>query len=271
MKSRVYSRSEKSRSFSHPVNEDRLMICEYSFMGDEKITLLVIADGMGGLEDGEKAAADAVYGFVNDFHEKLVQLYMGAHGEAFSMAYCAEHLEQLMADSVAAANRNVCAKADPLKATGSTLSAVCILENMGIAANVGDSPIYFFRASDGELTLVSTLQTQSERDVAEGKYERYSGEYYANNHRLYCSLGQYTELEEKDICVATVRGLEPGDRFLMGSDGAFGLLYKDKLLDLILDTQEEGALLRQLFRAVREDEVTDDQTAILYVFGEDGT
>ena len=57
------------------------MFCEFAFMQDKKIKVLVVADGMGGLEDGEQASTNAVKGFLNSFHSDITEIYMAHSNE----------------------------------------------------------------------------------------------------------------------------------------------------------------------------------------------
>ncbi len=268
---RVYTSTEKKMGIGNRQNEDHYMFSEYKFMNDKKIQLLIVADGMGGLDDGEKASFDAVRGFLSSFYGKIVEVYMNhAYVDGFSLEYTMNEIEDVMVQAIQHANKVVCQGADLIKETGSTISAVCVLENYAVIANVGDSPVYFYRKNKGRLTLVSTLQTGAEQDVENGLYERYSPSYYDNEHKIYCSLGQYSNLSEENICISCVGQLQQGDIILMGSDGAFGRMFEDEILELIVDCpkEEEGFILGELFdRAILDK--NDDQTAILYIVAEE--
>lgn len=267
---RVYTKTEKSRLTGHTVNEDRYMFSEYSFMEDKRIRLLTIADGIGGLENGDKAAENAVQGFLESFYREITSIYIHADMDQFSLEYTADQVRKAMIKAMQNANRRVCESADPGIATGSTLSAVCVVGEYAAVVNVGDSPVYFYRKDRRTLELVSTLQTKAEQDVQAGSYERYSAEYYANEHRIYCSLGRYRDLEEEDICVRMLGQLRKGDCFLMGSDGAFGRMGEQELFELLEECpeEEEGFLLYQLFDTARMDK-EDDQTAIFYIVADE--
>lgn len=271
MKYRIYMETEKARSVYHKVNQDRMLFSRYSFMEDKEIRLLVVADGMGGLENGEKASSDAVKGFVKAFYEKMAETYISMKIDCFSASYFAEEMEEVVREAIAFANKEVCEQADPLVETGTTISVVCIVDDYAIVANVGDSPIYFYRAKKNKLELVSKLHTQAELDVEAGLYERYSMEYYENDHRIYSSLGQYMSLNEEYINSQIIGYLEEGDLFLIGSDGAFGALLNMEILELITmhsDEEDEIFLLPRLFdRAILDKD--DDQTAILYIISEE--
>lgn len=268
---RIYTDSVKSYMPSHRMNEDRYLFVEFSFMQDKKVRLMVICDGMGGLNDGQTAAQNGVTGFSEAFYKEIMACYLETDMEGFSLGYTIQDVEDAMIRALQYANDKVCAGADLLKATGTTLSAICIFEDFAVVLNVGDSPVYFYRAGKKTMKLVSVLQTKAERDVEEGIYERYSEEYYENDHRIYCSLGQYNELDPEDICVTSIGKLQKGDIFLMGSDGAFGRMKADMLQKMVEEycmTGNEGFFLSQLFSRAREDK-NDDQTAVLYICAEE--
>lgn len=266
MNSRVYWDTQRSLSKTHPVNEDRMMVSEYSFQEDSRIQLLVVADGMGGLADGEKASANAVEGFLQAFYIELLKVYMNARMDGYSLEYAEKYMEEVMLRAVQSANRCVVEHADPLRRTGTTISAVCIVGDYAVAANVGDSPIYLYRKKKKAMYLFSTLQTEAEKGVEAGLYERTSPEYYANAHRLYCNLGLYENLAADNISLASAGKLEEGDIILLGSDGAFGRAGGEELKRLLdnCPRQEERFLLNRLFYLGRR-EKNDDQTAILYI------
>ncbi len=265
-KYRVYMRTEKSKSLNHRVNEDRYFFSEYKFMNDEKICVLIIADGMGGLSEGDRASKNAVLGFLKAFYEKMVNFYMETDAELFSISCFADKLEKIVKDSIKSANIEVCKNADPYIPTGTTFSVICITDSYAVAANVGDSPIYMYHARTRRMKLISKLQTKAELDVEVNQYERYSSEYYANEHLLYQSLGEHSKLEEDDIYSCIIGKLEKGDMFLIGSDGAFGRMQEYEILEILYkcEQEEEEYILLQLFELAYIDK-KDDQTAILYI------
>ena len=269
MKHRVYIHTEKSQEVSHKVNEDRVLFSEYTFMNDQKITLLVIADGIGGLKNGEAAARNAVQGFAESFYKYIAELYLNSSEiQEFSIGCYADKLETVLKKSICEANKRVCKGAESFCQTGTTISVVAIVGDYAIVANVGDSPVYLYRSKTRELQLLSKLHTQAERDVEEGYYGRYSAMYYANEHRIYKSLGKEPILHLSEVSCHVIGHLKEGDRILAGTDGAFGYLRELELQELLeCREEEEDFILSQLFEAARMDK-NDDQTAILYIVGE---
>ena len=263
---RIYTYTEKSRSLKHLKNEDSFFFSEFTFMDDVKIQVLAVADGMGGLKDGAKSSQNAISGFLKAFYEKMINAYIGQDTENFSMSYFAEKLENILKESIKFANAEVCKNAVFPGETGTTLSVVCIIDRYAIVANVGDSPVFLYRAKSRRLQIVSQLQTRAELEAETGKYEKYSYEYYVNDRYLYNSLGGYTELGDENIYTGVIGRLEKNDKLLVGSDGAFGRLQEAELLELVdgCAEEEEGFILPQLFGLARMDK-HDDQTGILYV------
>lgn len=259
---RIFYRTEKSKELDHEVNQDRMLFAENSLMNDEKLKIMLVADGMGGLQNGEKASYHGTEGFMRDLWESLLKIYMENNREGFSMTHHIERIREIAKQAVLEANREVCRHAEVFEETGTTLSAVLILGTCGVIVNVGDSPVYYYSSREEELTLVSTLQTKAEQDVQRGRYPRFSKEYYENDHILYRCLGQRQELAKSDICVSVLERLEKGDMILAGSDGAFGKMREPEILEIIAD-EKEYTVLKNLFERAREDK-DDDQTAILY-------
>lgn len=271
MKYKVYMRSEKSWNPGHRVNEDSYMFSEYSFMGDQqKIRLMVVADGMGGHDDGEKASADAVRGFLVSVYGKMVDMYLrNKHVERFSAAYFGDQMIEVIEAAVIDANREVCDKAERYKRTGTTLSVVCVMDTYAIITNVGDTPVFFYNAREKSLKLVSTLQTQAEKDATDGKYKRYSSEYYKNDHILTNSLGFGEKLDREEIRTYVIGKLEEGDMFLVGSDGAFGRMSEAEIQSILeCEEDEKDFVLDRLFSEARLDKF-DDQTALWCVVTEE--
>ncbi len=264
MEYRFYSKSEKAADCHHRENEDSAMCSEFSFMKDKNVRLFVVADGMGGLEDGKNASRNAVTGFMRSFYEMALEQYMKPEIDDFSLKYAIKDIKKCLLQAVQEANASVCKGAVDDQVTGTTISAVCLVDDCAVLANVGDSPIYFYRRKKNQMKLVSCLQTKAEQDVQAGVYARDSEDYYKNNHILYCSLGQYDKLQEEDIYISAIGNLRAGDCILIGSDGCFGTMNETMIGSLLREChpEEESFLLDQIFSLARMDK-DDDQTAFL--------
>lgn len=258
-KCKLYDRSKKSDDLFHRNNEDYMMHSRFSFMNDVSIDVIALSDGMGGLEDGQVASHAAVQGFMSSFYQELMQGYIPQRRNFTIMHYCNQIRYSIIA-AMKAANRNVHATAAAGIQTGTTLSVAVIVGNYLIAANVGDSPIYYYNAQENEMELISTLQTKAEQDYYAGKYERYSEEYYNHDYMLTNYLGKYGELSEDIIAFHIVEQVDSGDMLLVCSDGAVGYQTPQDIAKILTGNEEELAL-SQLFEVAGEDK-EDDQTVV---------
>lgn len=261
-KYRILKRTEKSRNIDHRVNEDKYLFAEYSFMNDEKFWVMIVADGMGGLSDGDQASYRAVRGFAGAIYQKILDLYLGYDAENFSLTYYADKVEKAIKEAFTRANQEICEHADPFVETGTTLSVLVVLGSYAVIANMGDSPIYYYRKETDEFTLVSELHTLAELEAKNGCYERFSEEYYSKDHQIYRSLGFTDHLDAEEVYSKVIGYVASGDFFLIGSDGAFGRMGEEEIFQ-IMGQENEQEVLKNLFERAREDK-NDDQTAILF-------
>ena len=284
----VYWNTEKSIDIRHKNNEDSLMFSEYSFMGDEPIKTIVIADGVGAYKNGKTASDNAVTGFLEALYSEIFKIYQKSSTEGYSLRYYIQDVKEAMKDAIIKANGKVCAGVGQYEKTGTTISAVCVIDDCAVIANVGDSPVYYYNSRRQKLVLVSELQTLAEKNVENGIYARYSPDYYDDEHRIYHYLGESLELDPCDIFMRTIGNLTEGDIILSGTDGAFSYMKNSEIQNLIYnmiktpkavgkndgyinskgcieDNSLDGAgFLEELFRRASEYKF-DDQTAILYV------
>lgn len=262
MKYRVCYDSTKANN--HRKSEDRHMCVDYQFSEDEVIHCYVVCDGMGGYANGDKAAELALLGYLEKLNSNLAAIYIenSEYMMNFSIVNHVDELTEAMVNAISYANKKVCDESDPLAKCGTTLSAICVVHDCAVIVNVGDSPIFFYRKQTEELSMVSALQTQAELDVANQLYERYSEEYFENDYIIYNCLGQYNKI--KDIHTNFIGRIKDGDRFLMGSDGAFGRKTEEDIQLLLskCERRDEGFFLQRLFSESKL-EKDDDQTAYL--------
>ena len=266
MKYRLYTDTEKSMETGRHRNEDRYLFSEFSFMEDQKIQLIVIADGMGGLQNGAETAGCAVKYFAQSFYSEILSNYTESDMKSFSARYAINAIESAMIEAVKEANRKVCERAKAYDNTGTTLSAICIVNEFAVIANIGDSPIYYYNNKRRKLSLISELHTKAEQDVQLGIYARFSDEYYRNDSKLYRYIGQYSELNNDEISVTSIGNLSDGDIIIAGTDGCFGRIRENVLFELLSDSSadDEGFVISQLFDIARLDGY-DDQTAVMYI------
>ena len=169
-----------------------------------------------------------------------------------------------MQEALQEANRAVCKIGEGLEAGGTTLSAITLMEDMAIVINTGDSPVYHYRAGGGDLYLESHIMNKAEADASRGKYEKETEDYYQNTHILLSYLGKRADLSEREISLRYIYRIAPGDKLILGTDGAFGETKKEQICQMAREENGQRLIMR-LFETARDTD-DDDQTAILLEF-----
>jgi serine/threonine protein phosphatase PrpC len=122
-------------------NEDRLAIAQVQSCSGERYTLAIVCDGVGGSENGDRAATLAIAGSIIELCAQRMKVPLGALADRL----------------IRAADEFVRAE---LKGRGTTTMALLLAAPSGqcIAANIGDSRVYAWNPS-GELVQISTDDT----------------------------------------------------------------------------------------------------------------
>jgi protein phosphatase len=191
------------------VNQDRFA----EFEDGRGSRLLVVADGMGGHRGGETAS----------------RLAVEAIGDVF--AHSGESLGERMGAAIDAANERVyeSACADPeLAGMGTTVVALCLGEaGEGWVAHVGDSRLYLLRGGKlGALTADHSLVGEMQRL---GMLSAEEAEAHPRRNELTRSVGVAPSVEVELTRIA----VEPGDRFLLCSDGLCVHLGDDEIREVL--------------------------------------
>ena len=234
-----------------------------AYMNDKAMDLIAVADGVTHLAQGEKAAWTAVDAYLRTIQERLQGIYKEKK-ECFSLYCHADTVEKAMQEALQEANRAVCKIGEGLEAGGTTLSAITLMEDMAIVINTGDSPVYHYRAGEGDLYLESHIMNKAEADASRGKYEKETEDYYQNTHILLSYLGKREDLSEREISLRYIYRIAPGDKLILGTDGAFGETKKEQICQMAREENGQGLIMR-LFETARDTD-DDDQTAILLEF-----
>ncbi|MFQ8897324.1 MAG: PP2C family protein-serine/threonine phosphatase [[Clostridium] scindens] len=247
----------------HETNEDAYLRVKMAYMNDKAMDLIAVADGVTHLAQGEKAAWTAVDAYLRTIQERLQGIYKEKK-ECFSLYCHADTVEKAMQEALQEANRAVCKIGEGLEAGGTTLSAITLMEDMAIVINTGDSPVYHYRAGEGDLYLESHIMNKAEADASRGKYEKETEDYYQNTHILLSYLGKREDLSEREISLRYIYRIAPGDKLILGTDGAFGETKKEQICQMAREENGQGLIMR-LFETARDTD-DDDQTAILLEF-----
>ncbi len=174
--------------------------------------LFVIADGMGGARAGEVAA--------------------GLAAEAFEEVGARSREDGFLEEIIADANRRIWerSRADPETAgMGTTITVAIVEASTGRVAfgHVGDSRAY--RLRDGELEQVTTDHSLVAELVESGMLTPEEADRHPQRSAITRALGTEPDVEPD---IFTIQA-EPGDLFLLCSDGLSDMLTEDDIAEVI--------------------------------------
>ncbi len=236
-------------------NEDHLLVASLDsgeridvttgWKGDgPRGALLVVCDGMGGVEGGEIAS-------------ELAAQVMWREMKATQATRDPEVVARLLRRAARVANHDVhaLAKREPgLRGMGTTLSAAAIAGRRLIVATVGDSRAYVLRS--GALVQVTRDQSLQSALLAAGHdpFEAASA-----GGAILQALGVGEDVEPSlSMCE-----LRRGDRVLLCSDGLSGLVGDPAIALLLSEPHSVPQAVRLLVAAARAAGGTDNITAVV--------
>jgi len=203
-------------------NEDSV---EVKTFPDSGLSVSVVADGMGGQAAGEIASKRAVEIIPRELRKTL------------TAAVNAEAAKVMIRRSIVQANEEIIAMGQldkEMKNMGTTVvTAVWRKGGEMYVTGVGDSRVYLVRSrAIKQLTvdhsLAQALVEAKTISAAEAKDHKF-------RNVLWKYLGSKEVGDGPDVVVVPI---QPGDRFLLCTDGLHGVVTDDKILQFILGQQE---------------------------------
>src|SRR6202453_4888975 len=189
--------------------------------------LLAVADGMGGHAAGEVASAVTI----------------GAMAELDTDRYAGTDLLADLSNAVASANMRLQQMiiANPaVEGMGTTLTAVLWFDGHAAVCHIGDSRGYLLRA--GQLYQITHDHTLVQSLVDEGRITEDDVSTHPQRSLLLRALDGRS-IGEPDL---SVHEAQPGDRYLLCSDGLSGVVSDETLRDTLASIAEPEAVTRQL-------------------------
>jgi len=203
--------------------------------------VFVVADGMGGAEAGEVASAMAAQAF-NYFlpqsqaaEEELTGLIMRVNTTIY------EH-------SVNPGPRGM----------GTTITAAVVNGERVVIAHVGDSRAWLWRG--GQLRRLTEDHSLVAEMIREGQLTEAEAAGHPQRSVITRALGVDPQVEVDTAAV----DLQPGDVFLLASDGLHGLVPEADIASIMAQNQELGETARALVEAANTRGGSDNITVILF-------
>ena len=225
---------------------------EDNFFCDEKIGLLIVADGMGGHAAGEIASRLAVT-VIRDYFLSLPKQYgkyISSYGAATNRLNSAVSLANL-------AILDAARKSPQLKGMGTTIVAVLLNGNKLSIAHVGDSRAYLIRAgSIVQLTQDHSLvNEQIKNDIITASQASQS----EMKNILIKALGISEDIEASLDELTVINN----DILLLCTDGLSNMITDETILDIILSSRHYDAVCDSLISAANAMGGQDNVTAVI--------
>ena len=236
---------------------------EDNFLVDKKLSLFMVADGMGGHAAGEVASAIAVRTIHEEIKREkdlLADFLTGARGAS---RVTNKDILALMEHAVHRACSRIHeeAQADAQKrGMGTTLSALIILGTRGFIAHVGDSRIYLARG--GGVQQVTEDHTVFNELIKRGKLTREQIEKVGHKNAITRAVGVYERVDVDTLMIEVL----PGDQFLLASDGLTGYLETTEELAPYV-AQDGDTATKQLVDLAKTRGGKDNITVVLVRLG----
>lgn len=209
----------------------------------------VVADGMGGHLDGEKAAGIAVQTLAAEMLDKIYVPLL----RNFSPDDSPTILEAL----VKASERANLAVIKQVPGGGTTLSAVAIVGNLAYLVHVGDSRVYLV---DGEsIEQLTTDHTLVQRLLEMKELTLEEAESYPQKNVLYRAIGQNDQLKIERL----VRIMPPAAQILICTDGLWDMIEDEMIQQVILEAGSPQDACDSLVKLANQRGGTDNISVIV--------
>lgn len=206
--------------------------------------VFVVCDGMGGAAAGEVASRIAVDTVI----------------ERLCTVSSPDDRRRALIESIAAANRLVHSRSssDPsLQGMGTTLVVLAVQDHSAFIGHVGDSRCYLFRA--GRLLRETNDHSLVDEQVRLGYMTPEDAERSPLKNVITRAIGTQPSVEPE----VSELSIQPGDTFLLCSDGLIREVPDDKIAALLNHTGSIEEHCRQLIEAANKTGSHDNVTVIL--------
>jgi serine/threonine protein phosphatase PrpC len=215
------------------------------------IGIFLVADGMGGHQDGELASSIAVRTVTQFILNEVVTAQM----EDRDMNRADQKtIPEVLVEAMSAANSAVQAQ---VPGGGTTTTCAVIRGDLVYVAHVGDSRAYLI--ADGNLEQITRDHLLVRRLQELGQLTAQEADVHPQRNVLYRAIGQSDTLEVD----AATRRLPPSSRLLLCSDGLWGVIGDNLITEIVTGCSDPQEACDQLVAAANDNNGPDNITAVL--------
>jgi PPM family protein phosphatase len=211
--------------------------------------LFIVADGMGGHHDGEKASALTAH-MVASYVTNHVYLPM-LNGDNDSERV---PITEAMIAAVQKANGDIITKVPD---GGTTCTAVAVVGDLAYVAHVGDTRVYLI-TKDG-VEQITRDHSLVQRLIELGQLTPEEAAVHPQKNVLYRALGQSDNLEVD----ALTRRLPPNSKLMLCSDGLWNMISESEIIEITMKHTNPQEACDKLVALANTHGGSDNITAIL--------
>jgi len=209
----------------------------------------VVADGMGGHHDGEKASALTVETLAAEMLDKIYVPMLREYEDSDRPTI----IEAL----VSASEKANLAVIKQVPDGGTTLTSVAVVGNLAYLAHVGDSRAYLI--NNGEMEQLTRDHSLVQRLIELNQLTPEEADSHPQKNVLYRAIGQSENLEVERL----IRPLPPGAQMLLCSDGLWGLIDDTTMKNIVLESHTPQDACDKLVALANTNGGTDNITVII--------
>jgi serine/threonine protein phosphatase PrpC len=229
---------------------------EDSFLVDNELKLYIVADGMGGHQGGGYASSRAVA----KIKEEIVRQETKQEStQPLTAASGRTPAQVRLKNALLITNEMLFKKAmedSTLRGMGTTVTAIQLDHVVANIAHVGDSRLYLMR--NGDMIQVSRDHSWVQEQVDAGVLSEEEARVHPLKNIITRSLGHDREL----MVDLDRREYQPGDRFLLCSDGLTNMV-DDQTIKQVLKEKDIEASVKELIRLALEAGGQDNVTTLI--------
>ena len=222
--------------------------------GVKPLGLFVVADGMGGHENGDVASSTAARVVASYVTREFVVPFLVNHAHTNSLTPITEVLSRAIETANVIVSQQV-------PNAGTTLTAALVLANRVYLAHVGDSRAYIFsQGGFHQLTQDHSLRAQLRAHAKESPELDMRN---VNRNILYKAIGQETTLEVD----TTLQDFPPASCLLLCTDGLWDKVPDHDIRNILSISPTPKTVVHQLIAEANQRGGDDNVTAVLIVRG----
>ena len=233
-----------------PFNEDYHRVWQFPFY-DGHLTLLAVADGMGGAAAGEVASKAAMEVLDESFGR-----YVQAVGEGRTLV----GIDTLIDKAIRLANRRVhtaASRGEGRRGMGTTLTLVAVAGRKAYLGHVGDSRAFLIRGE--RIYQLTRDHSWVEEQLEKGLLSEDEARSHEWRNLITRALGTKPQVAPDLVEIAVQRG----DIFVISTDGLHGVVSPEEILAQVKRTSNRQSVVEYLIALANERGGPDNITVVI--------